>query len=127
MLICFRFRNFGELVEFVCTNRPDLQLPLPLPGSVTSPTLSLINTVSNVGSLITEQNVPIFGPFSMANPILTVQHAGCNFYFILDYFLTAAHAADERWKRFLKSADVSLHLLILAKNPFFRRKLKKRS
>jgi hypothetical protein len=73
----FRFKNFGELVDYYCTNTPAFKLPLPVVGSSANPALSLINSVAIAGSIVTDNNIQSFGPFSCSNAIFTVQHAGC--------------------------------------------------
>jgi hypothetical protein len=73
----FRFKNFGELVDYFCINTPEFKLPLPVSGSSVNPALSLINSVAIAGSLVTDNNMQSFGPFSSSNAIFTVQHAGC--------------------------------------------------
>jgi tetratricopeptide (TPR) repeat protein len=87
------YKIFGEIVETASLKRPEFTVPIPTLGSVVNPAWTL-QIGSNVGHswVSNSKNQSIFNQHSSVNHMLTLQHSGF-------YYLIAARAAEERWKR----------------------------
>ncbi|KAJ2998032.1 hypothetical protein HDV02_004943 [Globomyces sp. JEL0801] len=95
--VSLQYRIFGELIEIASIKKAKFPLPFPVPGSTANPALSLINTVATTSTnWMGNSGTSAFGPYSSINPMFTVQHPGY-------YYLCSARAAEERWKRFIRS------------------------
>ncbi|KAJ3218890.1 hypothetical protein HK099_004896 [Clydaea vesicula] len=98
-----QFRLFGELVEHA-TNKLNLKLPYPPPGSVAGQATAIMNTLSGSAGAhsITggELSTNVFGPFSSTNTSLVLQHAGF-------YYIASARCAEERWHKSREAENTS--------------------
>jgi hypothetical protein len=87
-----QYKIYGDLIDLISSKRQKFPLPFPVPGSTGN---TLLNTVTGIGNSNSG-----FGPYSSVNPLLTVQHPGF-------YYLVAARAGEERWKRYYHAANGS--------------------
>ncbi|KAJ3393816.1 hypothetical protein HDU92_007453 [Lobulomyces angularis] len=98
-----QFRLFGELVEHA-TNKLNLKLPYPPPGSLAGQATAIMNTLSGSAGAhsITggELSTNVFGPFSSTNTSLVLQHAGF-------YYIASARCAEERWHKSREAENTS--------------------